>query len=119
MPSAMSVIVKMRPGSALPAVALDAHAHLDALAEVVQRHQQDQLGVVVAERLLRLELQRDVRAGFLARQRLLDPRKDVVVPVQVDERLLGLFEQVALRVVHRDVEADERAVIDLHRILPA
>jgi hypothetical protein len=100
-----------RPGD----LTFDAHADRDAFTEVVDRQQGDEVGVVVAECIFGFQLQRQPIAGHFSHQRCLETRQDVVVTRQVDQRLIGLFEQVALRVVQRHVETDQRTLVDLHR----
>ena len=95
----------------------DTQADRHIFAEFLEAGQHDQFGVVLAEGFFRLQLQFDLRADLLACQRFLDPREDVVVAMQVDERCIRLLEQVTLRVVHRHIEADQCAVGDLHRRL--
>jgi len=55
------------------------------------------LRIVIAEGLVRLQLHIDRLADFLALQRLLDLRKDVVVAaVQVNERLAPFIHDLAM-----------------------
>ncbi len=95
----------------------DAQADRHVFAEFLEAGQHDQFRVVLTECFFRLELQFNLRADLLAGQRFLDPRENVVVAMQVDQRCVRLLEHVALRVVHRHIEADQCAVGDLHRRL--
>lgn len=99
--------------------AFDPHADFDVRANFIQRHQHHEIRVIVAKGFMGLELQRNVRARDLASQLFFDAAKNVIVPVQIDKGLGRLLKERALRVVHRDIEADQCAVVDLHRAMCA
>jgi hypothetical protein len=86
---------------------LDLHADRDALAVALGGLDAHQLRVVLAERLLGLELQLDRVAGGLALERLLERREQpAVAAVQVGEVGRGL-ELGALRILQRDAQRND------------
>ncbi len=93
---------------------LDAHADRNLRAELIRRRQHHELRVVVAECVLGFELQAQSIAGRMADEGFLDARKDVLVTVQVLQRTVRSLQQLALRVIHRDVETDEHSIGDFH-----
>jgi hypothetical protein len=75
------------------------------------------LNAAVAERVDRLERDRDRLADLLVHQRFLDAREDArVTAVQVRDRLARFLDQRVAGVEQLEGERDDRVGEDIHRI---
>ncbi len=96
--------------------AFELHPDRELGGEVRAQLDPEQALVVLAERFLRLEAERELLAGPLARERALERRQDVVVsPVEVLDGRIGPLDQVAPQVGELELEAHDRVAGDLHQ----
>ena len=74
-------------------------ADRDVRRQIGERLDPDHLRIVFAERVLRLQRDRDGVAHLFVRQRLLDLRKNARMPaVQIDQRLRRFLDQLVVRI---------------------
>ena len=100
---------------AILAGALELHADFDVVGKQRARLDDDKLGVVVAEGILRLQFELQHGADGLALQSLFDAREDAVITaVQVDDGLLAFIDGIAVAVGDAVVEGDDGVPGDLH-----
>ena len=78
--------------------AVELHAGLDLRREEAALLEEHELRVVVAERVLGLEVQRRLEAGLLAGERFLDLGEQVVAAVEELDRLGQLVDRLPLRI---------------------
>ena len=90
---------------------LELHADLDVVGKAILRFYPDELRVVLAEGIVRLEHDRARIAGTLFGERRLDLRKDAVVAaVQVGNRVARFLDQLARHGVELVSERDDGVV---------
>ncbi len=96
--------------------AFELHADFDRLRQALAVFDLHQRGIVVAEGVFRLHLDRRRIARLLAVELFLDFRQGVLVAtVQVDHRLRTFLDQVVLRVRQFVVHRHDRIFGNLHR----
>src|SRR4029079_19369263 len=83
------------------------------------RLEEDEIRVVVAERMLGLEVQRRLEAGLLAFQRFLDLGKQVLAAEEELDRVAQLVDLGALRIGEAPGEADDARRGKFHRMIIA
>ena len=81
--------------------------------------EEDEVRVVVAERMLGLEVQRDLVADVVAEQRFLDLRQQVLAADQELDRIGQLVDRLALRIAQPPDQADDAGRGDRHRSMIA
>ena len=77
--------------------AFELHAHFERLGKTVARLDLHEFGIVVAERVLRLELNLRLVARLMAVELFLDlGERAIIAAVQIDHRLVAFLDQIAL-----------------------
>ena len=94
---------------------LELHAYLDLRRQPVCALQLDELGIVIAESVFRLDVDGDGVAGLLEIERFLELRQHARVPaMQVGDRLVRGLEQNAVGVVELEGQRDDGVGEDVH-----
>jgi hypothetical protein len=75
----------------------------------------DQLGVVVAERELGLEVELGLETGRLVGKRLLDLRQQIAAAIEELDRFVELVDQLALRIGERPDQRHDARGSDVHQ----
>ncbi|KPD15418.1 hypothetical protein ADM96_33045 [Burkholderia sp. ST111] len=79
--------------------AFELHADFERFREAIARLDLHEIGIVLAERVLRLELDLGLEAGLVAVELFLDlGERAIIAAVQIDHRLVAFFNQIALRI---------------------
>ena len=91
----------------------------DPVWEDVARLEEDEVGVVFAERVLGLEMQRRLVAGLVAGERFLDLLEQVLAAEEELDGLAQLVDLAALCVGETPSQADDARCSDFHRTIIA
>ena len=93
---------------------VELHAGLDVLGEHAAFLEEHQVGVVVAESVLGLQMQRGLEAFGLADDRFLDLGQQVVATDEELHRLGQFVDQLTVRIFEPPSQTDDAGGRDLH-----
>ena len=96
--------------------ALELHAHFNPFREQRERFDEDQLGIVFAKGVFRMQFHFELGADGFPGQGLLDKTKDSIVSaMQINKRIMALVNEIPVRVRYSVTQRDNFAFLDPHR----